>query len=77
MQHYLLTIGFRIPYFEIVKLHLTANEFARLAKVDQCNKFRDGLSPGRITKALKQPRSGYWRIPISAYEEMVKKNVGR
>jgi hypothetical protein len=40
---------FPIPYVGIVKLHLTASEFAKLAKVDRATVTR-WIKKGRITK---------------------------
>jgi hypothetical protein len=72
----LIDKSFSIPYFENMKFHLTANEFAKLVRVDRATVSR-WIKTGRITTALKQPGSGYWQIPISVYAEMVKKDAGR
>jgi len=76
VQHFAIDKRFPIPYLKFVKLHLSANEFAKLVKVDRATVTR-WIKTGRISKAHKEPNSGYWRIPISAYEEMVHKHDGR
>jgi hypothetical protein len=54
-----------------MKLFLTARKLAGLLKIHRATLSRR-IKRGQI-KAERDPVSGYWRIPFSSYEEMIKK----
>jgi len=55
-----------------MKSHLNASEVAKLLKVDRATVSR-WANDGKIKGAIRIEKSHEWRIPISSYEELVKK----
>jgi excisionase family DNA binding protein len=55
-----------------MKSYLNASEVAKLLKVDRATVSRWAKN-GKIKGALHIGKSHQWRIPISSYEELVKK----
>lgn len=56
-------------------MFLSANRLAELLKIDRATVSRR-IKKGKI-KAQRDSTSGYWRIPLAAYEEIMKKNESR
>jgi excisionase family DNA binding protein len=55
-----------------MKSYLNASEVAKLLKVDRATVTR-WANDGKIKGAIRIEKSHKWRIPISSYEELVKK----
>jgi excisionase family DNA binding protein len=55
-----------------MKSYLNASEVAKLLKVDRATVSR-WANDGKIKGAIRIDKSHEWRIPISSYEELVKK----
>jgi excisionase family DNA binding protein len=55
-----------------MKLYLNASEVAKLLNVDRATVSR-WAKDGKIKGAIRIEKSHEWRIPISSYEELVKK----
>ena len=55
-----------------MKSHLNASEVAKLLNVDRATVSR-WANDGKIKGAIRIDKSHEWRIPISSYEELVKK----
>ena len=55
-----------------MKSHLNASEVAKLLNVDRATISR-WAKDGKIKGAIRIDKSHEWRIPISSYEELVKK----
>ena len=55
-----------------MKSHLNASEVAKLLNVDRATVTR-WANDGKIKGAIRIEKSHEWRIPISSYEELVKK----
>jgi excisionase family DNA binding protein len=55
-----------------MKAYLNASEMAKLLHVDRTTVSR-WLRKGLIPKAVRVQNNQQWRIPISAYEELVKR----
>lgn len=56
-----------------MKAYLNASEVAKLLNVDRATVSR-WLQKGLIPRAVRVHGSQQWRIPISAYEELVKQH---
>jgi excisionase family DNA binding protein len=56
-----------------MKAYLNASEVAKLLNVDRATVTR-WIQRGYIRKAIRVPGSQQWRIPISAYEDLVRDN---
>jgi excisionase family DNA binding protein len=54
-----------------MKSYLNASEVAKLLKVDRATVIR-WASQGKIKGVIRIEKSHQWRIPISAYEELVR-----
>jgi len=54
-----------------MKSYLNASEVAKLLKVDRATVTR-WAQQGKFKSAIRIDKSHQWRIPISAYEELVK-----
>jgi len=54
-----------------MKLYLNASEIAKLLKVDRATVTR-WANDGKLKGAMRIEKSHQWRIPISAYEELIK-----
>jgi len=54
-----------------MKSYLNASEVAKLLKVDRATVTR-WAQHGKFKGAIRIEKSHQWRIPISAYEELVK-----
>jgi len=54
-----------------MKSYLNASEVAKLLKVDRATVTR-WAQQGKFKGAIRIDKSHQWRIPISAYEELVK-----
>ena len=54
-----------------MKSYLNASEVAKLLNVDRATISR--WANGKIKGAIRIDKSHEWRIPISSYEELVKK----
>ena len=57
-----------------MKSHLNASEVAKLLNVDRATISR-WAKDGKIKGAIRIDKSHEWRIPISSYEELVKKKL--
>jgi excisionase family DNA binding protein len=55
-----------------MKSYLNASEVAKLLNVDRATVSR-WANDGKIKGAIRIEKSHEWRIPISSYEELVKK----
>ena len=55
-----------------MKSYLNASEVAKLLNVDRATISR-WAKDGKIKGAIRIDKSHAWRIPISSYEELVKK----
>jgi excisionase family DNA binding protein len=55
-----------------MKSYLNASEVAKLLNVDRATVTR-WAKDGKIKGAIRIEKSHEWRIPISSYEELVKK----
>jgi excisionase family DNA binding protein len=55
-----------------MKSYLNASEVAKLLKVDRATVSR-WANDGKIKGAIRIGKSHEWRIPISSYEELVKR----
>ena len=55
-----------------MKSYLNASEVAKLLNVDRATVSR-WAKGGKIKGAIRIEKSHEWRIPISSYEEFVKK----
>ena len=55
-----------------MKSHLNASEVAKLLNVDRATVTR-WAQDGKIKGATRIGKSHEWRIPLSTYEELVKK----
>lgn len=55
-----------------MKSYLNASEVAKLLNVDRATISR-WAKDGKIKGAIRIDNSHEWRIPISSYEELVKK----
>jgi excisionase family DNA binding protein len=55
-----------------MKSYLNASEVAKLLNVDRATISR-WAKDGKIKGAIRIDQSHEWRIPISSYEELVKK----
>jgi excisionase family DNA binding protein len=55
-----------------MKSYLNASELAKLLNVDRATISR-WAKDGKIKGAIRIDQSHEWRIPISSYEELVKK----
>jgi excisionase family DNA binding protein len=55
-----------------MKSYLNASEVAKLLNVDRATISR-WAKDGKIKGAIRIDKSHEWRIPISSYEELVKK----
>ena len=55
-----------------MKPYLNASEVAKLLNVDRATISR-WAKDGKIKGAIRIEKSHEWRIPISSYEELVKK----
>ncbi|MBO0782968.1 MAG: helix-turn-helix domain-containing protein [Ktedonobacteraceae bacterium] len=72
---WLLTTDFAIVYSNnslIMKQYLNASEVAKLLRVDRATVSR-WLKKGHIPKAIRIEGKQQWRIPISSYEELVRR----
>lgn len=58
-----------------MKQFLNASELAKLLKVDRATITR-WIKKGLIKGAVKPDGTKQWRIPLSSYEEFVKKYHG-
>jgi excisionase family DNA binding protein len=54
-----------------MKSFLNASEIAKLLKVDRATVTR-WANRGKFKGAIKIGKSGKWRIPLSAFEDLVK-----
>jgi excisionase family DNA binding protein len=54
-----------------MKAYLNASEVAKLLSVDRATVSR-WIQRGYIRNAIRVPGSQQWRIPISAYEELLR-----
>jgi excisionase family DNA binding protein len=54
-----------------MKAYLNASEVAKLLNVDRATVAR-WLQKGLIPRAIRVQGKQQWRIPLSAYEELVK-----
>jgi len=55
-----------------MKSYLNASEVAKLLNVDRATISR-WANDGKIKGAIRIGKSHEWRIPLSSYEELVKK----
>jgi len=63
-----------IYYCYQMKLYLNASEVAKLLKVDRATVTR-WAQHGKLKDAIRIGKSHQWRIPISALEDLVKKQT--
>jgi excisionase family DNA binding protein len=56
---------------DMMKLYLNASEVAKLLKVDRATVAR-WAQQGKLKGAIRIEKSHQWRIPISAFEDLVK-----
>jgi excisionase family DNA binding protein len=54
-----------------MKRYLNASDFAKLLKVDRATVMR-WAHKGKFKGAIQMGKSHQWRIPITAFEELVK-----
>lgn len=57
---------------EDMKAYINASEVARLLRVDRATVSR-WLKKGLVKGAIQPGRDGQWRIPLEAYEGLVKR----
>ena len=57
-----------------MKQYLNASEIAKLLKVDRATVTR-WAQKGKLKGAVRIGKSHQWRIPLAAFEEMVKKQT--
>lgn len=56
-----------------MKQYLNASEIAKLLKVDRATVTR-WAQQGKFKGAIRIEKSHQWRIPLSAFEKLVKNN---
>jgi excisionase family DNA binding protein len=56
-----------------MKSYLNASEVAKLLKINRATVTR-WAKDGKLKGAIRIDKSHQWRIPISAYEDLVKNN---
>lgn len=56
-----------------MKPYLNASEIAKLLKVDRATVTR-WAKQGKLKGAVRVGNDHQWRIPIAAYEELIKQN---
>jgi excisionase family DNA binding protein len=56
-----------------MKPYLNASEVAKLLKVNRATVTR-WAQQGKLKSAIRIEKSHQWRIPLSAFEELVKNN---
>jgi excisionase family DNA binding protein len=56
-----------------MKSYLNASEVAKLLKVNRATVTR-WAKDGKLKGAIRIDKSHQWRIPIAAYEDLVKNN---
>jgi excisionase family DNA binding protein len=56
-----------------MKVYLNASEVAKLLKVNRATVTR-WAKDGKLKGAIRIDKSHQWRIPISAYEDLIKNN---
>jgi excisionase family DNA binding protein len=56
---------------DMMKLYLNASEVAKLLKVDRATVAR-WAQQGKLKGAIRIEKSHQWRIPIAAFEDLVK-----
>ena len=54
-----------------MKAYLNASEIAKLLKIDRATVTRWAKN-GKLKGAIRIDKSHQWRIPISAYEDLIK-----
>jgi len=69
---YHLTRDYKVDYSNVVKAFLNASEVAKLLKVNRATVSR-WIKRGVIKDVIRPEGSQNYRIPLSAYEELVKK----
>jgi excisionase family DNA binding protein len=66
-----LTIIIAAYIIYVMKRYLNASEIAKLLKVDRATVMR-WAHQGKFNGAVQVGKSHQWRIPLSAFEEIVK-----
>jgi excisionase family DNA binding protein len=56
-----------------MKSYLNASEVAKLLKVNRATVTR-WAKDGKLKDAIRIDKSHQWRIPIAAYEDLIKNN---
>jgi excisionase family DNA binding protein len=56
-----------------MKQYLNASEVAKLLKIDRATVSR-WAQQGKFKEAIRIGKSHQWRIPLSAFEDLVKTN---
>lgn len=69
---YYLTLHSLQYYCNDMKGYLNASEIAKLLKVDRATVSR-WIKKGQLKGAVRLEDTHQWRIPLSAYEELLKK----
>jgi excisionase family DNA binding protein len=57
----------------VMKAYLNASEVAKLLRVDRATVSR-WVKKGIIPGAIRPHDTGQWRIPLEAYDKLVKSN---
>jgi excisionase family DNA binding protein len=71
MQHSPIDNKLNISYCIYMKSYLNASEVAKLLKVDRATVTR-WAQQGKLRGATRIGKSHQWRIPMSAFEELIK-----
>jgi excisionase family DNA binding protein len=71
MQHFPIDNILNILYCIEVKSYLNASEIAKLLKVDRATVTR-WAQQGKLKGAIKIGKSYQWRIPMTAFENLIK-----
>jgi predicted site-specific integrase-resolvase len=75
MQQILLDSMFTVVYSIKMKAYLNASEISKLLKVNRATITR-WAKKGIFRGAIQVKGTHQWRIPLSAYEEVVKHKQG-
>jgi excisionase family DNA binding protein len=71
MQQLPIDNKYIIHYCYIMKQYLNASEIAKLLKVNRATVTR-WAKQGKFKGAIRIDKSHQWRIPLSAFEELVQ-----
>ncbi len=71
LQHFPIDNIKNINYCNDMKSYLNASEVAKLLKIDRATVTR-WAQQGKLKGAIRIKKSHQWRIPMSAFEDLMK-----